>query len=159
MGNEPRLNLISSTLLTVLSLAILAGSVGIHNRTAEPLHSSPALMPALLGGALLVASLLLLRQSVRGAGVRARSREAVSWLAGVARHPDTRTTVVGLLLMAIYTFVLVHVLQFWAASLIFAIAMLAFLRAVRWYWVLVISAATVGAIVVLFTVVFNIPLP
>lgn len=159
MGNEPRLNFISSTVLTLVAVAILVGSVGIYTRADEPLHASPALMPGLLGAALLVSSLLLLRQSLQQDGVRIRLSEARDWFVAVARNPDTRTTVVGLLLMAIYTFVLVHVLQFWAASLIFAVAMLLFLRAARWYWVLAIAGGTVGAIVLLFSVAFNIPLP
>lgn len=159
MGNDRRLNFISSTLLTALSVAILVGSVNIHSRVQEPLYASPALLPGLLGIVLLVCSLLLLWQSTRDVGVRARLSQATSWLAELARHPDTRTTVIGLVLMAIYTFVLIGALQFWAASLIFAIAMLAFLRAVPWYWVLIISGATVGAIVVLFSAVFNVPLP
>lgn len=159
MGEEPKLNFISSTLLAILSVAILVGSVGIHQSVDEPLHASPALMPGLLGAALLLCSLLLFRQSLRGAGVRARLGEAGEWAGRLARHPDTRTTVIGLLMMAIYTFVLLQTLQFWAASLIFIVALLMFLRAARWPWVLVISGATVGGIVVLFSGVFNIPLP
>lgn len=159
MGNDARLNFISSTLLAVLSVAILVGSVNIHSNAGEPLHTSPALLPGILGGVLLLCSLLLFRQSARGAGVRTRLSQATSWLAELTRHPDTRTSLIGLLLMAVYTFVLIGALQFWAASLIFAIAMLVFLKALPWYWVLVISGATVGAIVVLFSVVFNVPLP
>lgn len=159
MRNEPRLNFISSTLLAGVSVAILVGTFGLHAGSGVPLHASPALMPGLLGIALLASSLLLFRQSVHEDGVQVRLSEARAWLAGVARHPDTRTTLVGLVLMAVYTLVLIHVLQFWAASLIFAVAMLAFLRAARWYWVLVIAGGTVGAIVLLFSVAFNIPLP
>ena len=159
MGNEPRLNLISSALLTVLAIAILVGSVSIYSRSGEPLHASPALMPGILGGVLLVSSLLLLRQSVGRDGLRTRMSEAKAWIVGVAKHSDTRNMIVGLLLMAIYTFVLIQVLQFWVASLIFAITMLTFLRAARWYWVLIISGATVVGIVVLFSLIFIIPLP
>lgn len=159
MGNEPKLNFISSTLLALLSVAILVGSYGIHVSAGEPLHASPALMPGMLGVALLLCSLLLFRQSVREDGLGTRLSEARAWFGALARHRDTRTTLIGLLMMAIYTFVLVQVLQFWAASLIFTIAMLAFLRAARWHWVLIISAATVGGIVLLFSAVFNIPLP
>ncbi|MCM3660982.1 tripartite tricarboxylate transporter TctB family protein [Georgenia satyanarayanai] len=159
MGNEPKLNFISSTVLSILSIAILAGSVSIYVASGEPLHASPALVPGMLGGVLLASSLLLLRQSVGRDGLRARVSEAQAWLVGVARHPDTRTMVIGLLLMAIYTFVLIQLLQFWVASLIFTVAVLAFLRAARWYSVLVIAGATVGGIVVLFSVIFNIPLP
>lgn len=159
MGNEPRLNFISSTLLTLLSVGILVGSYGIHVGSDEPLHASPALMPGMLGIALLLCSLLLLRQSVGEDGLRTRLAEARMWLGGVARHRDTRRTLVGLLMMVVYTFVLLGNLQFWAASLIFMVALLAFLRAARWHWILIISVATVGGIVLVFSVIFNIPLP
>ena len=159
MGNDLRLNFISSLILTVLSVGILVGSYGIFARSSEPLHSSPGLMPGMLGIVLLLCSVLLFRQSIAEGGLRKRAAEAWAWIVNLVKHPDTRTTVIGLVLMAIYTFVLVHVLEFWAASLIFAIAMLAFLRSTKWYWILVISGATVGGIVLLFDVVFNVPLP
>lgn len=159
MGNDLRLNFISSLILTALSIVILVGSFNIYARSSEPLHSSPGLMPGMLGIALLLCSVLLFRQSIVDDGLRKRSAEAKAWLVALVKHPDTRSTVVGLALMAIYTFVLIHVFQFWVASLIFAIAMLAFLRSTKWYWILVISGATVGGIVLLFDVVFNVPLP
>lgn len=159
MGNDLRLNFIGSLVLTLFSIAVLWGSVNIYLRAEEPVHSSPGLMPGMLGVALLLCSLLLFRQSVKDDGVRTRLAEAKDWIVDLARHTDTRNTVIGIALMAVYTFVLVHVLQFWVASLIFTVAMLGFLRATKWYLVLLISGLTVGGIVLLFSVVFNVPLP
>lgn len=159
MGNDLRLNFIGSIILTIFSIAVLIGSFGIYQRSDEPIHSSPGLMPGMLGVVLLLCSILLFRQSVTGDGIKARMGEAKDWFLQLIKTPDTKTTLIGVALMAVYTFFLVQYLQFWVASLIFVIAMLFFLRATKWYWVLVIAGATVGGIVLLFSVVFNVPLP
>lgn len=159
MGNDHRLNLISSILLTILGAAILVGSINIGTESRLPLHSSPGLMSGMLGVALLLSSLALFRQAIAGDGLRTRAREAGDWIIGVARHPATRSTLVGVGLMVLYTFVLVPLLQFWLATLIFMIALLGYLRATTWYWILAIAGGTVGAIYLLFTTAFNVPLP
>lgn len=159
MGNDHKLNFISSIILALLSTAILLGSVSIYLKAAEPLHTSPALMPGMLGIILLLCSLLLLRQSIQGEGAKVRAGEAKAWFQNLIKQPDTRNSVIGILLMAVYTFGLLHWFQFWVASLIFTIAMLLFLRATRWWMVLIISGSLVGAIVLLFSVVFRVPLP
>lgn len=159
MGNDHKLNFISSIILAVLSAAILVGSVSIYLKAAEPLHISPALMPGMLGAVLLLCSLLLLRQATHDEGAKVRLVESKAWFLNLLKHPDTRTTLIGLAIIAVYTFGLLQWLQFWVASLIFTIAMLFFLRAARWWMVLIISGSLVGAIVLLFSVVFRVPLP
>lgn len=159
MENDHKLNFMSSILLALLSVGIIVGCVNIYFKAAEPLHISPALMPGILGLMLLLASLLLLRQSISGAGMRTRATEAKTWFRALVREPSTRTTVIGIAMMAVYTFGLLQWFQFWVASLIFTVAMLAFLRAARWWMVLIISGALIGAIVLLFSVVFRVPLP
>lgn len=159
MDNDRRLNFISSIVITLLSVGILAGCVHIYFEASVPLHVSPALMPGLLGAVLLLASLLMMRQSIRGDGLRIRLVEAKASFGDLIREPSTRTTVIGIGLMAIYTFGLLRWLPFWAASLIFTVVMLAFLRAARWWMVLIISGSLIGAIVLLFSVIFRVPLP
>lgn len=159
MGNDARLNFISSILITAVSVTILFMSYGIYRSAEQPLHTSPALMPGMLGMALLIASVLLFVQSIKGVGVATRTGEAKAWALSVWRQPATRDTIIGIGIMAVYTLVLLKVMPFWAASLIFTIAMLAFLRAAAWWKILLISGSLVGAIVLLFAVVFSIPLP
>jgi hypothetical protein len=61
--------------------------------------------------------------------------------------------------MFIYSYFLVGWLPYWAASLIFLVALMLFLRAAKWWKVIIISLAAVGLIVLLFQVCFNAALP
>lgn len=159
MENDPRLNLIGSIILLAVSVASLTGSVLIYLRTTEPLHTSPALLPGLIAVALVLCSGLLMWQAIKGAGLKERLAESGAWLRSLARHQDLTRVLIGLAMMALYTFVLVQYLQFWAASFLFLLALLLYLRTIRWYWACVIAATTVGGIVLLFAGVFNMPLP
>ena len=159
MGNDARLNFISSILITAVSIAILILSFGIYRSAEQPLHTSPALMPGMLGILLLVTAVMLFFQSIKGEGLAARATQAKAWAVAVLREPATRDTVIGIGIMAIYTLVLLKIMPFWASSLIFTIAMLAFLRAASWWKLLLISGSLVGGIVLLFAVVFRVPLP
>ncbi|QIK73414.1 tripartite tricarboxylate transporter TctB family protein [Propioniciclava coleopterorum] len=154
-----RLNFLSSIVLIALSVAITVGSIYILTASRASFIASPGLMPLMLGLALLGMSLALFVQSLRDGGVPARVAESRAWFAEIAAAPGARTTVIGLAIMALYAFVLMPFLPFWAASLIFMIGMLAFLRAARWWVILILSVGVVGLVYLIFQILFRVPLP
>lgn len=66
---------------------------------------------------------------------------------------------IGVLIMALYTFVLLSFLPFWLSSLIFMIILMLYLKAESPVKILVISGGAVALIVLLFQVLFRVPLP
>lgn len=159
MDTNVRMSFIGSIVMLLVALAFGLGSLQIYFKAGLKMHESPALTPLMVSVALLVASLILCGQTLRHGGLRVRLAEAGQWFADVARKPYTRPTIIGLALMGIYVFVLMPRMPFWASSFIFMVAMLFFLRALRWWAILLTSAALVGAVFYLFQVLLRAPLP
>lgn len=159
MEKNLRLDFISSLVTIAVAVAFLVGSLQIHARVGGELFASPAFTPLVVSVALLVAGLVLAGQSLRNGGLRARLVESRDWFVELGRKPYTIPTTIGLALMAIYVFALMPRMPFWASSFIFMIAMLAFLRAARWWVILLVSAGLVGGVMLIFQVLLRAPLP
>lgn len=159
MDSEVRMSFISSIIMIIVALAFGIGSIQIFQKARVPLYESPGLMPLIVSLALLVASLVLAVQAIKQGGLRTQLAAAGEWFADIVRKPYTIPTLIGLALMGIYVFVLMPLLPFWASSFIFMVAMLFFLRAMRWWAILITSAALVGAVFLIFQVLLRAPLP
>ena len=66
---------------------------------------------------------------------------------------------IGVVLMAVYTFILIEILPFWIATFLFMFLLMYFLDAGSLVKILLVSAASVALIVLLFQVCFRVPLP
>lgn len=130
---------------------------------ARPQHSdfltSPALMPMILGIALMLFSLILLARALRRAPVR-DTLSALKASAGAFFRSDlVHRTLLGLVWMGVYVYGLLKYLPFAAASFIFLVVIMLLLRSAKPWKVPVISAITVVAVVLLFQGVFHVRLP
>jgi hypothetical protein len=74
-------------------------------------------------------------------------------------NQDVKTMFFGILILGFYTFVLMAILPFWIASIIFLAVMMMYLKATKIWKILLISALSIGAVVLLFQVGFNAALP
>ncbi|NBK25882.1 MAG: hypothetical protein EOM68_28190, partial [Spirochaetia bacterium] len=72
---------------------------------------------------------------------------------------DIRLMVIGMLIMGLYAYFLIGLLPYWLSSVLFLIALMAFLRAAKLWKIILISILSVGLVIVLFQVVFNVSLP
>lgn len=156
----------------LIALGIYATHEGyaIYQRAAAPpfkivaMSVSPGLLPIILGIVLVVLNVLLLVKSLvpeNGGGLALGEQLSAlaAWFPTLFRDRDFISMSVGVSIMAVYVFGLVKNLPYWAASLIFVLAMLFFLRAGPWWKVTVISLASVGGVLLLFQVVFRAALP
>jgi hypothetical protein len=75
------------------------------------------------------------------------------------KDTDIRMMVGGMAIMAIYAFLLIGLLPYYLASLIFLIALMLFLRASTIVKSIIISIAAVGLVILLFQYGFNVSLP
>ena len=153
--------------------AICTGAIGLYSLLdsrnindqyyARPQHSdfltSPALMPMILGIALILFSVILLVRSLKGMGI---GEMMGSIRSAVGRFFHSRLvlfTAIGLAWMGIYVYVLLRFLPFAIASFIFLVVLMLMLRTAKWWKILLISLITVVAIVLLFQVGFHVRLP
>jgi len=154
-----------SLVLIAVALWALIGGIGIYLKAARPPYSitrlsiSPGLLPIILGALLLVLSSVLFIKSAREIGLKNGFLAIVGWGKGAVKNSDIRSMVIGMLIMAVYGFLLIGKLPYWATALIYLVAIMVYLRASKFWKIVVISCAVVGAIILLFQVGFNVSLP
>ena len=88
-----------------------------------------------------------------------RWSEFAAWMKANSRNKDIAFTIGAVIIMGIYTFVLMEVLSFWAASMIFLAALFFYLRSGKWWKNLIVAVVGVIAIVIVFQYCFNAALP
>lgn len=159
MNEKKHFDFVSAVVLILVSVGIIVMSLQIHNQSGEVLYLSPGLMPLILGIALLACSIFQLIRSLKDGGFRTRSQEMSAWFKETIKDHTVHSMVIGVVIMAIYTFILMSFLPFWAASLIFIVALMLYLKATSLVRICLLAAGSVGFIVLLFQVLFRVPLP
>ncbi len=144
-----------SILFFVLSIALLAYAIYKHY-TGLPVswEMSPYLFPVLISVFLFLLSISLFADG--------RKQYAAQRGSGEASAPKTPTdwkSTLFTVLAAIAYFLLMPVITFTPATILFLVAMFWFLRERRWWLVALLSVATAGLIYVLFGILLNVMLP
>ena len=157
-----------SIVLILLGAYVTLEGMHIYHKAAEKPYKitqftvSPGFLPVLLGIALVITSLVLLVSSFEGEGfgeaLKNRKTEFTSWTK-TAFNADVLNMAIGCLLMFLYTFFLVQMIPFWAASIIFLVAMFLFLRIGKPWKAVVLAVLVVALIVLLFKYGFGAALP
>jgi len=159
MKTVKHLDSLASAALAALGIYAAFGGYAIYRDAGEVIFVSPGLFPLLMGAVLLFCSILLFGSSLKDGGFVQRVAEVSEWWRGLIRDRATATTLVGILIMFVYTYVLAQYLPFWLASALFLAAIMLFLRASSVPKIILLSVGTVAAIVVFFEVCFGVPLP
>lgn len=159
---------IFAIVLILLGSYVIIEGMNIYHKAAQKPYKvtqftvSPGFLPVLLGIALVFTALILLIGSFKGEklgeALAARKEEFAVW-SKTAWNADVLNMTIGCLLMFIYTFFLMQVLPFWAASVIFLIAMFVFLRIGPVWKSVLLAVLVVALIVLLFKYGFGAALP
>lgn len=150
---------ISSAVIFILSLYVLFEGYNIYTKSGKLMHLSPALLPLMLGAFLLILSIVLFVESLKEGGISARFGEINDWFAQIKADPNTLRMLMGVVLMALYTFVLLGMLPFWLSTFLFMLLLMYFLDAGSILKIVVISVLITGLVIFLFQVCFRVPLP
>lgn len=159
MNEKKHLDFISSVVLILFSFAVILGSISMYQKAGEVLYLSPALMPLILGIALLGCSVVSFCGSIKEYGVSGRIREAVCWFSGIVKEETTKGMLRGTLIMFAYVFVLLKFLPFWISSILFICILMFTMKAEKPVKIGLLAVGSVGLIVLLFQVLFRVPLP
>lgn len=159
MEHKKHFDFLTSLVLIAVSAYIAAAGFGIYQDAGEPMYVSPGLFPIVLGIALALCSVFLLLQSLKGGGASARCAELKQWAGTVLKEPTCISMLIGTLIMGIYTYLLLSLLPFWLASLLFMILLMMYLNSGSVVKILLISGGAVAGVVALFQVLFRVPLP
>lgn len=157
-----------SIVLILLGIYVIIEGFNIYHKAAlvpykiTEFSVSPGFLPILLGIALVFCSLILFVQSFKGeklsVALKSRGSEIKDW-AKNSVNTNVLNMIVGTVIMFFYTFFLMEWLPFWAASLIFLLAMFLLFKAGKWWKCVIIAVLTVALIVVLFKYGFGAALP
>lgn len=159
MSENKHFDFMGSIVLSVASLFIILSGYGIYEKSGELMHVSPGLLPIILGVAMLLCSLLLFFSSLKDGGASKRVEEIKEWIGIIFKSETTISMLVGTVIMGVYTFVLLSILPFWLASLLFMIFLMIYLNATSIVKILILSGGGVALVVLLFQVLFRVPLP
>lgn len=125
---------------------------------------SPAFLPVILGYALIFCSVLLFFQSLKTGqrkvdALKTHINNIKTMFLPIFKDVDILSMAGGLVFIAIYTFVLLGRLPFWLASLIFLMAIMFYLKAGKWWKIVIVSVSAIALILLLFVVGFNAAMP
>ncbi len=154
-----------SLVLVGLGLYSTIEGIRMYRKAAKPPYNienfsiSPGFLPTILGALLLLLSIILFVKSIQGCGFRSQVSALFTWSKQAIHDTDIRLMVIGMLIMGIYAYILIGFLPYWLSSVLFLIALMAFLRAAKLWKIILISILSVGLVIVLFQVVFNVSLP
>lgn len=151
----------SSVVLLLVTVFVLQQSADMYADAGVPLNVSPALMPLFLGCSLLICAVILLRRTLRGQKIAdlfaAIGNEIKRWFE--SDQSDWKRVLGGIFLLGAYSFFLIPIFEFWLSTSIFMISIFLFLRAASLWEIGVITAGTVGGIILLFQQIFKVNLP
>lgn len=163
-------DLVFSFVLAILGIYVFVGGLSVYRKAALPPYNiteftvSPGFLPTVLGALLFVFSVVFalgLLKSERGMKTELieRMKEAGIGLKNSVTDKENLYTALGVVLMAIYSFLLVEFLPFWASSLIFLVALFLYLRAGKWWKSIIVAVAAIVLIIIVFQYCFNAALP
>jgi len=159
MESKKHFDFLASLALMLLGAYVSLEGFNIYRDAGELFYVSPGFFPIVLGIVLAFCSVLMLASSLKDGGLKKRLADIRLWWKESVRAQATLVTLGGVLIMFVYTFLLLRFMPFWLASFIFLVAIMLYLRSSKAVRILIISALTMGAIVVFFQVGFGIPLP
>ncbi len=149
----------ASVILIALGLFVLFSGMAISKDSGGVFYDAPGFLPIILGIALAGCSVLLLVSSLKDGGLGTRLAELREWGKAKLKSKDTVITLVGVLIMLVYSYFLFELVPFWISSFIFLVGIMAYLKATTLLKGILISAGTVAVIVVFFQVGFRVQLP
>ena len=153
------LDFITALVIMGISIYTTVTAYGYYIISRKEFYASPGFLPAIIAGALFLLAVNLMFQSLNKSSVREcfyRIRVAIP--KGI-KSIRFRNTVIGLAFFAVYIFVLLRFLPFWLASIVLLFGCFTYLKAAKLVKSAVIAILSAVGIVLLFQVVFRVPMP
>lgn len=161
-GKE-HLDFLVSIILFVICIAAIILSVGYWKASKTVFYASAGFMPILIAGGLALMSVIQFLGSLKNSSISERCAQVACAIPAGLRSPVVWRAVGGLAIFAIYIFMLLGRLSFWLASFLTLFASLLYLNWTKEVKAIlrlaVIAALSITGIVVLFQVIFSVPMP
>jgi putative tricarboxylic transport membrane protein len=142
------------------AFAVVAGWTMPRSPRLEPtmaMVTSPGMLPLVCGVLLAIMGGYLVGHAVRAGGLLERA-DLGRALQGITQ-PDVRRMAVVTLLLAVFIFGLIGRMPYWAATMLYLAALMAYLRGASPIVTLILAAAIAVGVDLLFGELVRIPLP
>ena len=161
-GKE-HLDFLTSIVLFAICIAAIILSVGYWKASKAAFYASPGFMPIIVSSGLALLSAIQFFNSLKGSSVSERWTQVAYAIPAGLRSPKVWRAAGGLAIFAIYIFVLLGRLPFWLASFLALFVSLLYLNWKKEVTAIlklaVIAALSIAGVVVLFQVIFSVPMP
>jgi len=159
LDRKTHLDFMTSIVLLLLAVYVIWDSMIMAHSVGGPFYATPGMLPMLLGLALGLTAFLLLKRSIREDGIKNNLASIKAWASSMRKSRTVKEMLLGILILGIYTFLLVPTFPFWISGMIFLVFIMGVLNATSLLKSIVIAAVTVASIVLIFEVLFHVPLP
>ena len=153
------LDFITSLVIMAIAAYTAVSAYGFYIKSRKEFYASPGFLPGIIAAALFLLALNLLVQSLSKSSVRENLSRLVEALPRGLRSVRFKNTIIGLAIFAVYIYVLLRFLPFWLSSIILLFACFVYLKAAKIIKSAVIAVLSAVGIVLLFQVIFRVPMP
>ena len=153
------LDLITSLVIMAVSIYTAVTAHGYYVDSGKAFYASPGFMPTIIAGVLFLLAVYLFFQSLGKSSAKELISRIRTALPAGLKSLRFRNTIMGLVFFAVYVYVLLRFLPFWLSSIILLFACFLYLKAARLVKSAVIAVLSAVGIVLLFQIVFRVPLP
>lgn len=154
------LDFIASVILLALGSYVFGYGIFVFTKQNTKFTTSAGFLPAILGGGLIVCSLLLMYNSLQEVGLQKTLAQIKTWWSEDVLHSkQTRNTLFGMLLMGVYSCVLMSFMSYWMATLIMLLFLFWYLKATTPIKAVLIAVLAVAVVVGVFQYAFHVRLP
>jgi len=160
---KEHLDFIAGIILFIISVSGIGISIGYYHEQGKIFYASAGFMPIIICSVLAVLSLLLFIGSLKETSVKEHIKRLGVSAKETIKSRLFRRSLFGLVLIGIYVFLLLPILEFVISSFIVLVAILIFAKGEKTIWgnvkLIIIGALAIGFIYLLFKVAFRVPLP
>ena len=125
----------------------------------DEFYIQPGFTPTVICSAILIMSIVLLVKSLKGSSIKERCIQVKNGVINGLKSREFWNVVVAIVLFALYILVLLKYLPFWAATFLIVAVILFYLKATKWWKILIIAAGSTALVIIIFQKVFGTLLP
>lgn len=162
MEQRKHVDFVSSLVFMAISIYMIVEGFRYHaditQRQDLPFYGSPGFFPVVIGGGMLICSILLFIRSIKGGAFKENIQKIAAGAKALA-NKETLYTIGGIGIMALYVFVALPMLGYVIGSLLFLVGIMLYLKAGHIVKILLVSGAVIGISFFVVQVIFRAPLP
>ena len=161
--SEPKdmkhLDFITSIVIMGVSVFTAIQAYSYYIKSKKAFYGSPGFMPMIIAVALFLLAVYLMFQSINKSSISECLKRLAAALPGGIKSVRFKNTIIGLSFFAVYVFVLLRFLPFWLSSIILLFGCFIYLKAASIVKSAIIAVLSSVGIVLLFQIVFRVPMP